>query len=132
MSLIRLDHVAIEVPSLNQYLEKFVNTGGFRLLRRGAVTATGASMAMLGDRNGTKIELIENANATSLRFLHVAFCAEDVGEAARQCSQNGWSVSRGPLTIEAARARSAFMTDEAGFEFQILSYESDSPDIATW
>lgn len=132
MSMIRLDHVAIEVPSLNRYLEKFVGTGGLRLLRRGVATATGAPIAMLGDRNGTKIELIENVSATDLRFLHVAFCTEDVDAAATQCRQDGWDVSRGPLTIEAARARSAFMTDGAGFEFQILSYEADSPDMATW
>ena len=130
--LAKMDHVAIEVPDIAQYIETFVRTGGLKLLRRGVATATGAEIAMLGDRTGMKIELIENRDATGLRFLHIAFRAGDVDKAAQACAGAGWVVGRGPNDIAAARARSAFMTDGDGFEFQILTYAPDSPDIVQW
>ena len=59
-----------------------------------------------------------------------------MGRAGTQVAKTGFRSAAqrdlSALAIEAARARSAFMTDGAGFEFQILSYEADSPDIATW
>jgi hypothetical protein len=101
-------------------------------LRRGTATATGAPIAMLGDRTGVKIELIENPAATSLRFLHIAYESSDVDASIEEAEQNGWSLGRGPNEIAAAKARSAFMADSSGFEFQILTYAANSPDTQTW
>lgn len=128
----KMDHVAIEVPDIARYIEKFVSTGGLKLLRRGVATATGVEIAMLGDRTGMKIELFENKTATDLRFLHVAFRAADVDTATQEIAASDWILGRGPNDIAAAKARSAFMTDGKGFEFQILSYAPDSPDVAQW
>jgi predicted enzyme related to lactoylglutathione lyase len=132
MPLNKIDHVAIEVPALDTLIDQFVSTGGLRLLRRGTATATGARIAMLGDRNGVKIELIENPAATSLRFLHIAYESSDVDASIKEAEQNGWSLERGPVEIAAAKARSAFMGDTKGFEFQILTYAADSRDTKPW
>jgi len=131
-NLEKMDHVAIEVPDIARYIDKFVSTGGLKLLRRGVATATGVEIAMLGDRTGMKIELIENKAATEMKFLHVAFRAADVDTATQEIAANDWVLGRGPNDIAAAKARSAFMTDGKGFEFQILTYAPDSPDIAQW
>jgi hypothetical protein len=136
MSLEKMDHVAIEVPDIAHYIDKFVSTGGLKLLRRGVATATGVEIAMLGDRTGMKIELIENKNATELKFLHIAFRSDNVDTATQEIAAtgwaNGWVLGRGPNDIAAAKARSAFMTDSNGFEFQVLTYAPDSPDVAQW
>ena len=132
MPLSKLDHIAIEVPNLDAFIDKFVRTGGLKLLRIGTATASGARIAMLGDRTGMKLELIENQNAACLRFLHVAYLSDSVEGAVEAARQSGWSLGRGPNTIAPAKARSAFMTDGDDFEFQILTYEADSPDTATW
>jgi catechol 2,3-dioxygenase-like lactoylglutathione lyase family enzyme len=132
MTLNKIDHVAIEVPALQPFIDKFASTGGMRLLRQGTSTATGTPIAMLGDRTGMKIELIENPAVTALRFLHIAYVCDDVDASIKEAEQNGWSLSRGPNEIAAAKARSAFMTDRNGFEFQVLTYGANSPDTKTW
>jgi catechol 2,3-dioxygenase-like lactoylglutathione lyase family enzyme len=131
MPLSKIDHVAIEVSNLEAFIEKFVRTGGLKLLRLGS-TAAGARIAMLGDRVGMKLELIENPAATQTGFLHVAYQTGNVDEALDEARQDGWSVARGPNAIPAAKAQSVFMTDNSGFEFQVISYEGDSPDTKTW
>ena len=132
MTLAKLDHVAIAVPNLEQSIAIFVRTGGLRLLRQGIATATGAKIAMLGDRTGMKIELIESPETNAPQFLHVAFQTDDVDASIQQAKDNGWTVGRGPNVIAAAKAQSAFLTDDNGFEFQVLSYAADSPDTRTW
>jgi catechol 2,3-dioxygenase-like lactoylglutathione lyase family enzyme len=132
MTLAKLDHVAIAVPNLEQSIAIFVRTGGLRLLRQGVATATGAKIAMLGDRTGMKIELIESPDTNAPQFLHVAFLTDDVDASIQQAKADGWTVGRGPNVIAAAKAQSAFLTDDNGFEFQVLSYAADSPDTRTW
>jgi catechol 2,3-dioxygenase-like lactoylglutathione lyase family enzyme len=132
MTLAKLDHVAIAVPNLEQSIAIFVRTAGLRLLRRGTVGTTGAKLAMLGDRTGMKIELIESPDTTAPLFLHLAFQTDDVDASIQQAETDGWTVGRGPNEIAAAKARSAFLTDADGFEFQVLSYAADSPDTKAW
>jgi len=132
MTLAKLDHVAIAVPNLEQSIAIFVRTGGLRLLRQGIATATGAKIAMLGDRTGMKIELIESPETNALQFLHIAFQTDDLDASIQQAEVDGWTVGRGPNAIAAAKAQSAFLTNDSGFEFQVLSYAADSPDTRTW
>ncbi len=132
MTLAKLDHVAIAVPNLEQSIAIFVRTGGLRLLRQGIATATGAKIAMLGDRTGMKIELIESPDTNAPQFLHVAFQTDDLDASIHQAEASGWTVGRGPNAIAAAKAQSAFLTNDSGFEFQVLSYAADSPDTRTW
>lgn len=131
MSLRKIDHVAIEIPDLDTFIDKLVGTGGLKLLRRGTATATGVRIAMLGDRMGTKLELIENPAAAGVTFLHVAFGTDDIEASIDEAKEKGWSVSRGPNPIPSAKAKSVFLAKD-DIEFQVLEYEPDSPDLKTW
>jgi Glyoxalase/Bleomycin resistance protein/Dioxygenase superfamily len=134
MNLERLDHVAIEVADLDYYVDELVRTGGMKLLRRATVKRTGARMAMVGDPTGMKLELIENRNAAggAPRFRHVAFRSGDVDAAARSLVGKGWRWERGPIDLEEAQARSVLLSDDGGFELQVLTYRPTSPDIEEW
>jgi catechol 2,3-dioxygenase-like lactoylglutathione lyase family enzyme len=127
----RIDHVAIEVPNIEEFIATFVGTGGLKLIRKGIATATGRPIAMLGDRVGVKIELIENPNCATVRFLHVAFASHDVKAAVEEAQRDGWALARGPSEIAAAKAKSAFLSRDC-FEFQVLEYGPDSPDLQIW
>lgn len=127
----RIDHIAIEVPNLEEFIETFVETGGLKLIRRGVATATGQRIAMLGDRIGTKIELIETPGCKEIRYLHVAFASSDLGTALDDIRQSGWNLTRGPSEIAAAQAKSAFL-EKDHLTIQLLEYRKDSPDLATW
>ena len=127
----RIDHVAIEVPNIEDFIAPLVETGGLKLIRRGIATATGRPIAMLGDRVGVKIELIENPTCPAARFLHVAFASHDVNAAVEAAQRNGWELARGPSEIPAAKAKSAFLSKDS-FEFQVLEYRQDSPDLQIW
>jgi predicted enzyme related to lactoylglutathione lyase len=134
MSLAKLDHVAIEVADLDYYIEQLVKTGGMKLLRRATAKRTGTRMAMVGDPTGMKLELIENKDAagTVPRFLHVAFRSGDVDGAAAALVDKGWKWERGPTELEEAQARSVLLSDNRGFELQVLTYQPTSPDIVEW
>jgi catechol 2,3-dioxygenase-like lactoylglutathione lyase family enzyme len=127
----RIDHVAIEVPNIDEFIATFVDTGGLKLIRKGVATATGRPIAMLGDRVGVKIELIENPECDTVRFLHVAFAADDVKVAVEGALREGWNLIRGPSEIPVAKAKSAFLARNH-FEFQVLEYKPDSPDLEVW
>lgn len=129
--LSRIDHVALEVADIDAYIALFTATKGLKLIRKGVATATGRQIAMLGDRLGTKIELIENLACEGTRFLHVAFATDDLADALTQTDAEGWLVARGPTDIVAAKAKSAFVVKN-GVEIQLLEYQPDSPDLATW
>lgn len=134
MTLTRLDHVAIEVVDLEHCIEQLVATGGMKLLRRATAKRTGARMALLGDPTGMKLELIENRDAAgeALRFLHIAFRSGDVDAAARTLVGKGWKWERGPIDLEEAQARSVLLSNNRGFELQVLMYQPTSPDIVEW
>jgi hypothetical protein len=81
-----------------------------------------------------KLELIENKDAagTTPCFLHVAFRSSDVDATARLLAEKGWKWERGPIDLEEAQARSVLLSDNRGFELQVLTYQPNSPDIAEW
>ncbi len=131
MSLKNIDHVALEVPDLDEYIATFESTDGLRLIRKGYATATGQNIAMLGDPNGVKIELIENPSCDRIRFLHLAFASDEIERSIERAVQQGWTLIRGPSYIPPAKASSAFLR-EGSIEFQVLEYEFDSPDLVRW
>jgi len=132
MSVGRIDHVAIEVSDLDRFIDQLVATGGMRLLRRGSAKRTGQRLAMVGDAMGMKFELIENPAATAPRYLHVAFRTADVAQSLASLAERGWRHERGPFRLEEAKAQSGLVSDGNGFEVQVLTYDSDSPDIVEW
>jgi len=131
MALQKIDHVAIEVASVDDFIEKLARTGGVRLLRRGTAVATGRPIAMLGDRTGMKVELIENPDVSGVSFSHLAFGTDNIDASLSELTGSGWTLLRGPGFIPAAKAKSALLTGR-GLEFQVLEYAPDSPDLATW
>jgi len=127
----RIDHVALEVADIDAVIALFTDTKGLKLIRKGVATATGRQIAMLGDRIGTKIELIENPACEATRFLHIAFATDDLSAAIAQTREADWQIARGPSEIAAAKAKSAFAVKK-DMEIQLLEYQGDSPDLATW
>jgi hypothetical protein len=122
---VAFDHVAIEVPDLDGFIEALTTTGLMRLLRRGTRTGTGQRLAMLVDDQGQKVELIEGEE---VRFLHLAFEVGDVDAAHAALLGTGAAVVRTPQRIEAARALSSIVRTAGGVEVQVVRYDDDSPD----
>jgi hypothetical protein len=63
--------------------------------------------------------------------LHVAFATNDLACALANSEAAGWTLARGPSEIAAAKAHSAFLIKN-NVEIQVLEYQADSPDLATW
>jgi hypothetical protein len=127
----KVDHVAIEVPDVDHRVEALLATGAFKLLREGKRVTTGTRIFMLGDGTGFKLELIESPDVSTPTFAHVALRVADVEQAQTVLVDQGWSLTRGPNDLPAARARTS-LTCDAGFDLQIISYATDSPDMLTW
>jgi catechol 2,3-dioxygenase-like lactoylglutathione lyase family enzyme len=127
----RLDHVAIEVPDLDAYVAKLTETGVMRLLRLGA-TRNGQRIAMLGDGQGGKLELIEKTTLSQPCFAHVAFRCDDADVAQADLLAKGWQEKRGLHDLAAAQARTALLSDGRGFDLQVIAYQPTSPDIVEW
>ena len=127
-----IDHVALEVADLDERVAR-LEALGLRVLRVGARHRTGQRIVMMGDGTGAKLELIE-ADGTSQRpvFAHLALRSDDPDRAHRHLVDQGWASRSEPHDLPAARARSALVGDGAGFDVQVIAYEPDSPDIATW
>jgi hypothetical protein len=113
----KVDHVAIELPDVDRRLAALLATGAFKLLREGKRMTTGTRIFMIGDGTGFKLELIESADVAGPTFAHVA--------------EQGWTHSRGPSEIPAAKAQSSLVCD-GGFDLQVISYAPDSADMVTW
>lgn len=133
MTLGRIDHFALGVPDLEAAIARFTGATGLRLIRRGTLGRTGGAMAMIGDGTGMKIELVETAGKGAPALLHIAFRSDDVATDAVELQvQDGFTLLRGPNPLPAAAALSALFSDGAGLELQIIQYDDDSPDLATW
>jgi catechol 2,3-dioxygenase-like lactoylglutathione lyase family enzyme len=131
MNNTRLDHVAIEVPDLDAYVAKLTGTGVMRLLRHGA-TRNGQRIAMLGDGQGGKLELIEKTTLAEPCLAHVAFRYDDADTARADLLEKGWQEKNGLRDLAAAQARTALLGDGSGLDLQVIAYQPTSPDIVEW
>jgi predicted enzyme related to lactoylglutathione lyase len=127
----KVDHVAIELPDVDRRLAALLATGAFKLLREGKRMTTGTRIFMIGDGTGFKLELIESADVAGPTFAHVALRVDDVEQAQEALVEQGWTHSRGPSEIPAAKAQSSLVCD-GGFDLQVISYAPDSADMVTW
>ncbi|BBY24158.1 VOC family protein [Mycobacterium stomatepiae] len=73
-----------------------------------------------------KIELIESPTDG---LAHLAMAADDVDDTFTELLRIGLAAERIPHRLEAAKARSALLSDEFGFQIQLIAYDADSPDI---
>lgn len=127
----KVDHVAIELPDVDQRLAALLATGAFRLLREGKRMTTGTRIFMIGDGTGFKLELIESQDVPRPTFAHVALRVADVEQAQERLVHQGWTYERGPSEIPAANAISSLVCG-GGFDLQVISYAPDSADMVTW
>lgn len=123
----RLDHVALGVGDLDERLRFLEDTLGFTLRRRGTNVRTGGRIAMVGHPDTpVKLELIESPEEQG--FLHLAIHVDDVRAEFERLTAAGLTPVRPPFRLEAAKADSALLKDEAGWMIQIVHYDPDSPD----
>ncbi|MDO8187926.1 VOC family protein [Conexibacter sp. JD483] len=122
MTISGFDHVALGVPDLDARVRQLVKQCGMRLLYTGTVQATGAPMAMLADADGIKLELIETPDGEGPRFLHLAFRTDDVDAAHDDAVARGWRSRRPPHPINGDYARTALLSDDRGFDLQVIRY----------
>jgi len=123
----RLDHVALGVADFDERLRFLEETLGFTLRRLGTNVRTGGRIAMVGHPDeAVKIELIESPEQQG--FLHLAVHVDDVGAEFDRLTRAGLTPVRPPFRLEAAKADSALLKDDAGWMIQIVHYDPDSPD----
>ena len=124
----RLDHVALGVADFDERLRFLEETLGFTLRRRGTNVRTGGRIAMMGHPDeAVKIELIESPEQQG--FLHLAVRVDDVRAEFDRLTKAGLTPVRPPFRLEAAKADSALLKDDAGWMIQIVHYDPDSPDL---
>lgn len=131
MTLERLDHIAIEVPNLDEWITILEGTCSMRLLRTGSRHLTGQRIALLGDGTGMKLELIEG-QASGPAFVHLAFRVDDTDAVHAAMVEDGWQSVRSPHPLALAHARTALVSDGRGFELQLIQYDPSSQDISEW
>lgn len=94
----QIDHIGIVVRSLDEALDTYCDSLGFRLLERQDVPAHGVEVAFLDAGNGT-LELLAPTQPESgtARFLasrgegthHICFAVEDIAQALAELRQRG-------------------------------------------
>jgi hypothetical protein len=123
------DHAGVETASIEEDARLYVEALGLRRIRWGTHSRTGGRIAMLGDGQGVKLELIEVLEPTG-DLAHLAFRTADVATARTDAIEAG-CVGEGELRrIEAAKATTAMVRMPSGALVQLIRYEPDSPDLA--
>jgi hypothetical protein len=110
-----IDHVAIQVPSIESAVELFTEILGMKLKRTGTRHATGGRFVLLGDDHGMKLELVQEPDAT-LALLHLAYRVTDVAAAYERLLERGCTSVRMPLWLDTAKAEFAMVRHPSGFE----------------
>jgi hypothetical protein len=123
-----LDHVAVETSDIEADVAVLTRTLGMAEVRWGVHVRTGGRIAMLADRHGTKVELIEAADPDG-SLAHLAFEVPDVTAAARVAVAAGCLGELDLLRIPAAMASITQVRSTAGTALQLISYEPGSPDL---
>lgn len=132
-----IDHVALEVDDIDERVQR-LEAAGLRVLRHGTRYSTGQRIVIMGDGTGSKLELIEaepdpeGGTREAPAFAHLALRTDDADDAHRRLQAAGFESRSEPHDLAAARARSALLDSGGGFRVQVISYDDDSPDAATW
>lgn len=125
----RLDHVALGTPQFDAQLRTLTESLGMTVRRHGTHAASGRRLAMLADSTGLKLELVETTKP-GLALLHLAYRVGDVPSETDRLRAAGWTPTREPHNLAAARAVSALLDDPLGTSIQLIAYAPDSPDAA--
>lgn len=80
------------------------------------------ALAMLGDKNQPKIELIQGSNAPKESLtsaITIGITVDDLDQALRHVTSHGVRVSRGPIS-PGPHIRFAYVLDPDGYEVQLV------------
>ena len=123
-----LDHVALGVRDLEERITFLTGSLGMTVKRRGTHFKSGRPIALLADKNGFKLELIE-ADVEEPTFMHLACRVDDVAGEYDQLLKDGCEGIRGPHELKASKSETAIVQDQSKLQVQIIKYEADSPDL---
>jgi hypothetical protein len=123
-----LDHIAVETADIDGDVAVLVGTLGLTTVRWGIHVRTGNRIAMLVDRTGMKLELIETPSPDGT-LAHIAFEVADVEVAEATAVEAGCLGDIGLIHISAAAAFATQVRSTAGTAFQFIRYEAGSPDL---
>jgi catechol 2,3-dioxygenase-like lactoylglutathione lyase family enzyme len=123
-----VDHIALSAISFEDRITFFTQMLGLQVRRMGVHYATGKRIALLADRKGFKIELIE-APSEPQTLKHVALRVDDVALEYEHLLRSGCISIRGPHDLAASKAVTALLQEPSGSQIQIIKYRQDSPDL---
>jgi hypothetical protein len=123
-----LDHIAVETVDIDGDVAVLTRTLGLATVRWGIHVRTGKRIAMLVDRTGMKLELIETPSPDGT-LAHIAFEVADVELSQATAVDAGCLGDIGLIRIAAAGALATQVRSKAGTAFQFIRYEAGSPDL---
>jgi hypothetical protein len=123
-----LDHIAVETVDIDGDVAVLTRTLGLTTLRWGVHVRTGLRIAMLVDRTGMKLEMIETPTPDGT-LAHIAFEVADVEGVEATAIEAGCLGDVGLIRIPAAAAVATQVRSTAGTAFQFIRYEAGSPDF---
>jgi hypothetical protein len=123
-----LDHIAVETVDIDGDVAVMTRTLGLTTVRWGIHVLTGKRIAMLVDRTGMKLEMIETPSPDG-SLAHIAFEVADVESAEATAVKAGCLGGVGLIRIPAAAAVATQVRSTAGTAFQFIRYEAGSPDL---
>jgi catechol 2,3-dioxygenase-like lactoylglutathione lyase family enzyme len=112
------DHIAINVPDLEQQVERLTADFGWTVEMRSERFAIVADPA-----TGLKFELGSSPDA-QVHFRHLGFRAEDVEGAHEELLHAGMQSERGPHRQEFARMYTSYLQQPGGLEVQLVKYDA--------
>jgi hypothetical protein len=123
------DHAGLESTAIADDARLYVEAFGLRRIRWGTHKLTGGRIAMLGDGQGVKLELIEVREPTR-ELAHIAFRTADIDTARVDAITAGCRDEGEMGRIDAAEATSATVRLPSGGLVQLIRYDPSSPDLA--
>lgn len=111
------DHIALNVPDLNQQVERLTSTLGM------VVETRHERFAIVVDpTTGLKFELGQSDDS-EIHFRHLGFRAEDLDSAHEMLVEAGMDVSEPPHRRDFARMYTSFLKQPGGLEVQLVRYD---------
>ncbi|WP_150462191.1 VOC family protein [Nesterenkonia ebinurensis] len=124
---VKIDHFALEVPNFDQLIGSLTHLG--LTLQRVGCKADDSSrrIAMIRDKSGFKIEIIEGEN---IEFSHFAVKVESINELhKRLVTESNYNEVKSLRRLSAAKAYTSLVADPSGLMVQLVRYDPDSPDL---
>lgn len=112
-----VDHIALTVPDLDAQVDRLVNEFGMVVESRMDLFAIVSDPA-----SGLKLEL-GRSDDDQVHFRHLGFRADDVDGAHEGLVDAGMITSEAPHRRDFAAMYTSFLTQQGGFEVQLVKYD---------